>query len=48
MHEPQAQRETRFGQAVAETVLRGGKCLIPVFALGRAQELLLLLEVSQR
>lgn len=44
MHEPQPQREARFAQCVAETVLQGGKCLLPVFALGRAQELLLLLE----
>ena len=27
-----------------ETVTRGGRCLIPVFALGRAQELLLILD----
>ncbi len=44
MHEPQQQREARFGGAVASCVLGGGKCLVPVFALGRAQELLLLLE----
>ena len=25
-------------------VLRGGRCLVPVFALGRAQELLLILD----
>ena len=29
---------------VHETVGRGGRCLIPVFALGRAQELLLILD----
>ena len=29
---------------VHETVSRGGRCLIPVFALGRAQELLLILD----
>jgi cleavage and polyadenylation specificity factor subunit 3 len=44
MHEPQMQREARFCESVASCVLGGGKCLIPVFALGRAQELLLLLE----
>jgi cleavage and polyadenylation specificity factor subunit 3 len=44
MHEPQGQREARFCESVAGCVLGGGKCLIPVFALGRAQELLLLLE----
>lgn len=29
---------------VSKTVKRGGRCLIPVFALGRAQELLLILD----
>lgn len=37
-------REKRFTEAVERVVLRGGKCLIPVFALGRAQELLLILD----
>ncbi len=44
MHEPQLQREARFAESVSSCVLGGGKCLVPVFALGRAQELLLLLE----
>lgn len=43
-HEPREERERRFTQAVHEVVSQGGKCLLPVFALGRAQELLLLLE----
>ena len=43
MHEPREQREERFTEKVKEIVTRGGKCLIPVFALGRAQELLLIL-----
>ena len=30
-----------------DIVTRGGRCLIPVFALGRAQELLLILGKSQ-
>ena len=34
----------RFRTTVSETVLQGGNCLIPVFALGRAQELLLILD----
>ena len=37
-------RERRFTQFVSAVVTRGGKCLIPVFALGRAQELLLILD----
>jgi len=34
----------RFSKEVHDIVKRGGKCLLPVFALGRAQELLLILE----
>lgn len=37
-------REEKFTHAVESIVSRGGSCLIPVFALGRAQELLLILE----
>ena len=44
VHEPREERERRFTQTVYETVTRGGRCLIPVFALGRAQELLLILD----
>ena len=43
-HEPRPERERRFLQGVHEIVRGGGKCLLPVFALGRAQELLMLLE----
>ncbi len=43
MHEPREEREKRFTDTVKNIVTRGGKCLIPVFALGRAQELLLIL-----
>jgi cleavage and polyadenylation specificity factor subunit 3 len=32
-----------FSDTVHDIVNRGGRCLIPVFALGRAQELLLIL-----
>eukprot|EP01062_Namystynia_karyoxenos_P063551 TRINITY_DN56350_c0_g1_i1.p1 TRINITY_DN56350_c0_g1~~TRINITY_DN56350_c0_g1_i1.p1 ORF type:complete len:746 (+),score=229.55 TRINITY_DN56350_c0_g1_i1:67-2238(+) len=38
------QRERDFLKLVHDTVAAGGKVLIPVFALGRAQELLILLE----
>ncbi|XP_049852063.1 integrator complex subunit 11-like [Schistocerca gregaria] len=37
-------RESEFLKVVHETVKRGGKVLIPVFALGRAQELCILIE----
>lgn len=43
-HEPREQREHRFTNSVHQIVRQGGKCLLPVFALGRAQELLLMLE----
>ena len=43
IHEPRESRESRFTKTVKEIVSRGGRCLIPVFALGRAQELLLIL-----
>ena len=43
-HEGQEERERRFVKMVHEVVGRGGKCLLPVFALGKAQELLLLLD----
>ncbi|UJR34117.1 hypothetical protein I4U23_021524 [Adineta vaga] len=44
VHEPREQRENRFTRLVNDIVTRGGRCLIPVFALGRAQELLLILD----
>jgi len=44
IHEKREEREARFTGIVHETVTRGGRCLIPVFALGRAQELLLILD----
>lgn len=44
IHEKREEREARFTGIVYDTVSRGGKCLIPVFALGRAQELLLILD----
>lgn len=43
IHEPRKERETRFCSTIHNIVRRGGRCLIPVFALGRAQELLLIL-----
>lgn len=44
IHEPREERESRFTSIVHDIVNRGGRCLIPVFALGRAQELLLILD----
>lgn len=44
IHEPREEREARFTGLVQDIVNRGGRCLIPVFALGRAQELLLILD----
>eukprot|EP00903_Cladosiphon_okamuranus_P022320 g20526.t1 len=44
VHEPREKRESRFVGTVSKTVKKGGRCLIPVFALGRAQELLLILD----
>ncbi len=43
-HENRDEREKNFIKYVEEVVSRGGKCLLPVFALGRAQELLLILD----
>ena len=44
-HEPRIDREDRFTSIIKETVLsKKGNCLIPVFALGSAQELLLILD----
>ena len=44
VHERRDQREKRFTSTVHNIISRGGRCLIPVFALGRAQELLLILD----
>jgi Cft2 family RNA processing exonuclease len=43
-HVPRVEREAGFISAVTRVVEAGGKCLLPIFALGRAQELLLILE----
>eukprot|EP00730_Choanoeca_flexa_P015314 TRINITY_DN7007_c0_g1_i1.p1 TRINITY_DN7007_c0_g1~~TRINITY_DN7007_c0_g1_i1.p1 ORF type:complete len:703 (+),score=168.43 TRINITY_DN7007_c0_g1_i1:100-2208(+) len=42
--EPRSERESKFTGEVHRIVQRGGRCLIPMFALGRAQELLLILD----
>jgi cleavage and polyadenylation specificity factor subunit 3 len=43
-HDTREVREAEFLKLVTDVVKRDGRCLIPVFALGRAQELLLILE----
>ena len=43
-HVPRHEREARFLAKVREILARGGRVLLPVVALGRAQELLLILE----
>uniref|UniRef100_A0A453MLP6 Beta-Casp domain-containing protein n=1 Tax=Aegilops tauschii subsp. strangulata TaxID=200361 RepID=A0A453MLP6_AEGTS len=43
-HQPRHVREKRFTDAIHNTVSQGGRVLIPAFALGRAQELLLILD----
>ena len=43
-HSPREERERRFTAMVHRVLTRGGKVLLPVVALGRAQEVLLILE----
>ena len=43
VHEQRDKREEKFTKMVHDVVKRGGKCLLPVFALGRAQEILLIM-----
>ncbi|KAL7064222.1 hypothetical protein AAHC03_05428 [Spirometra sp. Aus1] len=44
IHDKREEREKRFTNLVHDIVTRGGRCLIPAFALGRAQELMLILD----
>ena len=43
-HQPRIEKETRMTNLITKAVQRGGRVLMPVFALGRAQELLLILD----
>ncbi|EST07447.1 RNA-metabolising metallo-beta-lactamase [Kalmanozyma brasiliensis GHG001] len=43
-HEPRLDKEHRFTSQIHHVIKRGGRVLLPVFVLGRAQELLLLLD----
>jgi putative mRNA 3-end processing factor len=45
-HPDRKETERRFRDKVAETVARGGKVIIPAFAVGRAQEVLMALASS--
>jgi len=47
LHADRELEETKLGREVARTVVQGGKVLIPAFALGRAQEIILLLQALQ-
>jgi cleavage and polyadenylation specificity factor subunit 3 len=47
-HEPRKSREKQLIDAVESTLMQGGRVLLPVFAIGRAQEILLLLEEHWR
>ncbi|KAK5111476.1 hypothetical protein LTR62_004928 [Meristemomyces frigidus] len=43
-HVPRLERETALMKSITTILNRGGRALLPVFAIGRAQELLLILE----
>jgi putative mRNA 3-end processing factor len=45
-HTDRTETERRFRDRIAETVARGGKVIVPAFAVGRAQEVLLTLASS--
>jgi uncharacterized protein len=47
-HADRAQQETALAARVAETIASGGKVLIPAFAVGRAQEVILILAQAMR
>ncbi|KAK9469534.1 beta-lactamase-like protein [Lipomyces arxii] len=43
-HQPRPEKEARLLNLITRTVTNGGRCLLPVFSLGNAQELLLILD----
>ncbi|RPB20469.1 Metallo-hydrolase/oxidoreductase [Terfezia boudieri ATCC MYA-4762] len=43
-HMPRLEKEARLTRMITDILTRGGRVLMPVFALGRAQELLLILD----
>jgi len=44
VHQSRDIREQNFREEVKKIVKRGGKCLLPVFSAGRAEELLFILD----
>lgn len=44
VHEPRPEKESRLTKLIHSTLDKGGRCLMPVFSLGRAQEILLILD----
>ena len=48
LHSQRAAEEQRLITQIKEVIGRGGHCLIPAFALGRAQEVLLVLAAARR
>lgn len=48
MHASRHREEKNLARAVAEVVASGGHALVPAFALGRAQEIILLLQAYQQ
>lgn len=46
-HVPREETESRFIESVLETLDRGGTALIPAFAIGRTQEILMLLDAHR-
>lgn len=47
-HADRAQQETALAQRVAEVITAGGRVLVPAFAVGRAQEVILVLSRAMR
>ncbi|EFO81992.1 beta-lactamase domain protein [Oscillochloris trichoides DG-6] len=48
LHPNRTVEERKLVEAVGAVIARGGHCLIPAFALGRAQEVILILRAAQR
>lgn len=44
IHQQRLEKEARLMRLIHGTINKGGRCLLPVFALGRAQEILLILD----
>lgn len=44
IHQARPEKENRLTSLIHSTINKGGRCLLPVFALGRAQEILLILD----